>query len=190
MGNYLVFGVNGVGKSTILERVRQRAPGIEVHSGSMLLKQALGCDSYNDLERLRAEQKKSALVRGIGAVVTANSGITRLVDTHLVACFDGDGGECAVEDMWDETYLGADGLIYVTATQKLVQARRAHDNATGARRRNDDGQRVAHDLSCNDAKWEVVSAQAERVLTVVNTGTVEDAASQLLEFVEPLRSNV
>lgn len=60
MGLYTIFGINGIGKDTIAEKIRQKHQDIEVTSMSRLLMFMLGISkSYDVREKINEEQYKA-----------------------------------------------------------------------------------------------------------------------------------
>lgn len=100
-----VFGVNGSGKTALLQAVSDLLPGVVIFRGSTILKESLGVASYETLEAMSSEEKKSALINGISVSVRNAPDRIILVDTHLIVPIR-KLGALIIEDMWDDSMLG------------------------------------------------------------------------------------
>ena len=184
-----VFGVNGVGKTSVLNVLRTYNPDTVVLHGSSILKEALGVASYRELESKSASDKKLAYIRGLKSALSSAGQGTVIVDTHLVVTIWGAHGR-HLEDMWDETLNDIfDGFVYMTSSPAVVKERRERDLANNSRVRQCDEFSCLLDLADNDSRWDAISAQCPTSCLIVNDTKLEITAGKLLSFVQKIRHN-
>ncbi len=182
-----LFGVNGVGKSSVLSSFRMLHPDTVVLHGSSILKEFLGVASYKELESKSARDKKLAYIQGLKSALRSVTSGTVIVDTHLVVTIWGAEGR-HLEDMWDEALKDIfDGFVYMTSSPAIVSERRERDLASNSRVRQCDELCCRSDLADNDSRWDTVSAQCQKACVIVNDTALELATKKLLDFVHQLQ---
>lgn len=183
-----VFGVNGVGKSSLLEAVigMSCVPAVVVR-GSTILKESLGFASYEALESMSAEEKKRALLDGMAAVVANTPSSITVVDTHLVVPIR-KSGQLAVEDMWDDRMLQLfQGFVYITAQPSTIAERRRMDSGRLLRVSYAIPEICAEDLRLNERRWDEASSCMTNKRVVVNDQTILVGARKISDFIQSLR---
>lgn len=183
-----IFGVNGVGKSSIIRTLELVQPQpITILHGSSILKESLGVASYQELESRDSQQKKRAYIRGVSAAVAEVDRGVVIVDTHLVVPV-WTTNKRRLEDMWDNSLRSVfDGFIYVTGPPAMVSERRSQDASNCVRSRRCDEYACARDLSDNDARWDEVSASMSNAWVVVNDTTITCAVDKLWSHIQECR---
>jgi adenylate kinase len=136
MSNVLfLFGINGVGKSTLARSITARRPGSVSIGSSEILRSAFGHVSRKELERANPATKHRALRDALELAFQRHRDAPLIVcDAHLTVVI-GDGGGQRYERMWDQS-LGryAAAFVCVTAPLQKVIDRRKADMKTGRNR--------------------------------------------------------
>lgn len=183
---FCVFGVNGAGKTALLQVVSDLLPEVVIARGSMILKESLGVASYETLEAMSSVEKKKALISGISAFVHNTSNRIALVDTHLVVPIR-KSGILTVEDMWDDSMTELfRGFVYITATPSMVSERRRTNNERVLRGAHSTPQMCAEDLRSNSARWDEVSLKLPHKKVIVNDQSILVGAEKIVDFVRAL----
>lgn len=181
-----VFGVNGAGKTSLLQMVSDLLPGVMIARGSMILKEALGVASYETLEVMSSTEKKDALIKGISSFVQSASGQIAFVDTHLVVPIR-KSGTLIVEDMWDDSMAQLfHGFVYITAPPSVVSERRRANNERALRATHSTPQMCAEDLRLNSVRWDEVSPKMLHRKVIVNDQSILVGAEKIADFVRGL----
>lgn len=181
-----VFGVNGAGKSALLEAVLEMHPNMIVVRGSTVLKETLGVASYEALESTPATVKKRAIIEGIAAVIESTASLITIVDTHLVVPIR-TSGELVIEDMWDDAMPRIfRGFVYVNAHPSVIAERRRMDGERLLRVMNSVPQLCAEDLQLNAVRWDELSAKMANKMVVMNDQSVLVGARKILRFIQNL----
>lgn len=182
-----VFGVNGVGKSALLEAAMGvcSEPVVIVH-GSAILKESLSIASYEALESISAREKKRALIDGMATLVAASPSPITIVDTHLVVPIR-KSGQLTVEDMWDDSMRELfQGFAYITAQPQTITERRRMDGGRSLRVTNAIPHVCAEDLRLNETRWDELSTRMANRRVVVNDQTVLAGAKKIADFLQSL----
>ena len=184
-----VFGVNGVGKTTLLDAVSGLlTEPITMARGSTILKETLNVASYEALESMSAAEKKQALMEGMASLVMNAATAVTIVDTHLVVPIRA-SGRMTAEDMWDDRMLEIfQGFVYISAAAPLVAERRRADTGRSLRAAAAIPQLCAEDLRLNESRWDDISARINRKKVVMNDQTVLVGATKLAGFLQSLRT--
>jgi len=180
-----VFGVNGVGKTTLLEAMAQaHAPSITVIRGSTILKEALGVASYDALERTPPAEKKQALLQGIQGVTEKPPSPITVVDMHLVVPIRQANG-LTVEDMWDDCLAECiHGFLYITAPANTVAERRTLDPDRILRAQRATPQICVEDLQLSAMRWDALAEKMRKRRVIVNDQTIAIGAQKIWEFIQ------
>lgn len=183
-----IFGVNGVGKSSLLEAVVDicSEPAMIVR-GSAILKESLGVASYEALESMSPLEKKQALVNGMAALIANAANPVTIVDTHLVVPIR-KSGQLEVEDMWDDSMLKLfQGFVYITASPSTIAERRRMDSERILRVTRAVPRVCSEDLRINASRWDEVSSRINNKRVVVNDQTILVGARKIMDFIQSLR---
>lgn len=181
-----VFGVSGVGKSTLLEAALEMHPSAVVLHGTTIVKEALGIASYEVLELTPAQIKKQANIDGIAAAIESSASLITIVDTHLVVPIR-TSGKLVVEDMWDETMPRLfQGFVLITSCPLIVAERRRMNSARHLRVMSAVPQFCTEDLQLNAERWDKLSAKMANKKVIVNDQSVLVGARKILHFIKSL----
>ena len=178
-----VFGVNGVGKSSLLRLVSEEMSDTVVYRGSALLKESLSIASYEGLEAMNSARKKRCLIESMESVVSTRSCGVVFVDTHLVVPLRKNGA-LLIEDMWDEKLLDIfDGFVCVIASPDMVSCRRKVDGERTIRSANSSVSICAEDLRLTAEKWDGISSSMKKKRVIVNDQSIRVGAGKIAEFI-------
>jgi adenylate kinase len=181
-----VFGVNGSGKTALLQAVSDLLPGVVIFRGSTILKESLGVASYETLEAMSSEEKKSALINGISVSVRNAPDRIILVDTHLIVPIR-KLGALIIEDMWDDSMSELfHGFVYVTAPSSTVSERRKSSEERVLRKAHSTAQMCAEDLQSNALRWDEISVQFSHKKVIVNDQSILVGAEKIIDFIRML----
>jgi len=173
-----LFGVNGVGKSTLAAAIAAQVAGSKTVSGSVALREAFGGVSREELERMDTERKRLALRDALLDSFTRYADAPLVIcDTHLIVPVR-DACGVQYEQMWDEAYVpyGA-AFCNVTAPIEDIVARRREDVVRSGRVRLTDSDTVRADVDRNDAVFgEIFGAQCGS-LRIRNVGDAYSVAA-------------
>lgn len=182
-----VFGVNGVGKSVLLEAVQDIHPDAIVVRGSTLLKEALSVASYEALESMSSCVKKKAIIDSIIALTEDTKSPITIVDTHLVVPIR-KSHELTVEDMWDDGLLGCfQGFIYIQAHPSMVSERRQINGDRVLRALNSSSEVCSEDLRLNACRWDEICPKMQNKKVIVNDQSVFIGAMKISHFIRELQ---
>lgn len=175
-----LFGINGVGKSTLADALHARLPGSAVVSGSSALRQALGGLTRAALEALGPAEKQEALRRAlIDAFHERRSAATIICDTHLIVPIRREG-TVRYERMWEEAYEPfVSRLVLVTATAADILRRRQADARSGIRSRDTDPAAIEADARVNAEEFDRHFKGRPEARLVFNEGPVDKVAASL-----------
>ncbi len=184
-----VFGVNGVGKTTLLQAlVESNTVPVKVFRGSTILKQALGTTTYEGLERMSAHKKKQALINGMKATIASAECDIVIVDTHLIVTIR-NGEHLTIEDMWDNAMLEIfNGFIYITADPVVIADRRRMDSERALRITHSAPQVCTDDLRINATRWDEISPHMSHKQILINNQTISSGAKKISEFIQAVRA--
>lgn len=130
-GAYLVTGVNGVGKSTLIREAVDMEPDLTSFSASQQLMARFSCrpGDYQALDSVPLADRIAASNRLIVDAIAASSGGGLLIDAHLLAFEGGVPADCA--GRW---VLSLAGVVVVTASPSTIDVRLASDHVIGRTR--------------------------------------------------------
>lgn len=133
MSNVLfLFGINGVGKSTLSRALAARWPGTITVGSSEVLRAAFGGVSRKTLEQASPEAKHQVLRAALEQTFERHREAPLVIcDAHLTVAISGTDG-LRYERMWDPSLAEyAAAYVCVTAPVQQVIARRRSDLARG-----------------------------------------------------------
>lgn len=176
-----LFGINGVGKSTLARAAAERLPGLSVVSASSALRSALGGMTREALEALGPEEKQAALRQAlIDAFRERRAASTVVCDTHLIVPIRREG-IVRYERMWETEYEPfVSRLILVTASPADILRRRRADAESGVRSRDTDPDAIDADARVNDEEFTRLFDGRQEARLLFNEGRLEDVAASLL----------
>lgn len=181
-----VFGVNGVGKSTLLGALSGMCPNVIVVRGSTILKEALNVASYEALELMSADIKKQTIIDGMAFLVKNTTSLITIVDAHLVISIR-KSDKLVIEDMWDDRMLHIfQGFVYINARPSAVVERRQMDNGRFLRVMSASPQMCTEDLQVNSLRWDELSVKMPNKKVVMNDQSVEFGAMKIFQFIKGL----
>jgi adenylate kinase len=136
MGNVcFLFGINGVGKSTLAREIATQHPGTTVISSSELLRTAFGGVTRECLEQADPLAKQAALHGALAEAFHRHAAAPLVIcDMHLTVQL-GAADRWHYEHMWSPSLAPfAAAFFCVTAPMAQVIARRSADLANGRKR--------------------------------------------------------
>ena len=177
-----LFGINGVGKSTIAEAIKKLVPECMHVSASLVLREVFGSVTREDLERMDPASKHRMLRTGLVAALGGAADAPLVVcDTHLVVPIRKGQAPVVYEEMWDEAFMAfGRAFCNVVSTGELILYRRQHDEATTGRRRNVCPSDIEADAERNAAAFRGLFAGNARAFAVRNEGNVQNVARMVL----------
>lgn len=183
-----LFGINGVGKSTLAEALSKRLSGSIVLSASSVLRRALGGLTRAELEALQPEEKGAALRHALIEAFRAHARAPTLIcDTHLAVPIRR-GHPVRYERMWDAAYEPfAIAFIFVTAPPAVILRRRREDAGSGARLRDLDAEAIEADARVNFEEFQCRFGGRPETRHLHNEGHPEDVAARLMDIVSGRR---
>ncbi|HSX42300.1 MAG TPA: ATP-binding protein [Candidatus Saccharimonadales bacterium] len=123
--NYFVGGVNGVGKSTLLDAIAKKSSNFRVVKGSEELMRWLGIPGdYDALRALPREKKRVEWVKCLEKLLDDHYGHDLLVDAHYLNMIDG-----VVTEVVGEWIAWFDAAVLVTAPPAEILKRIEGDRA-------------------------------------------------------------
>ena len=160
-GVYMLTGVNGIGKSTIVDSIAADHPEtVPLHASSELSKLFNGI-SREEMEYLKPEEKLSRMVMHFTTqfekVLERNEAV--LLDTHLLVPIRKDSS-IIYEDIWSEAYSPfTSAMAMLSADPSNIRAWRLRDEATTGRKRNTNLEDIASDQDQNIARFDSLLRQ-------------------------------
>lgn len=186
-----VFGVNGVGKTTLLQALMETSTElVTVFRGSTILKQTLGTTSYEGLESMSADKKKQTLISGMEATIANAESAIVMVDTHLIVPIR-NAERLTIEDMWDDAMMNFfHGFIFITADPAVIAERRRSDGERTLRVMHATPQVCAEDLRINATRWNEISLHMSHKQILINNQTVLIGAKKISDFIQTVRASL
>lgn len=154
-GVYMLTGINGIGKSTIVNEITEGHPeAIPLHA-SHELRGLFGNISREELELLTPEEKLSRMVVHFTTIFDRNLNDKKAVilDTHLVVPIRKDSS-VLYEDIWSNEYVSyVTSMAMLSADPGSVRQWRLGDELATGRKRNTDIDAITADQEINIAKF-------------------------------------
>ncbi len=177
-----LFGINGVGKSTVAGHVISMVKGSVRLSSSEVLRRAFGDVSRDELERMPAYVKRDALRVALTEAFTAHQRASLVVcEMHLVACIRRNG-VVSRERMWHDSFLRhARAYCLISSPKEAVLRRRDHDIRATGRVRSLDSSGIHEDAITNEAEFRQLFSGKENAFIARNNGTVAQTARVIVE---------
>ncbi len=176
-----LFGINGVGKSTLARRVAAAIPRSTHMSASETLRDAFGGITRAELERIDPARKRMTMRAAMAEAFRAHRDAALvLCDAHLVVPIRS-AGEVRHEHM--EGYACfMKHACYVTAPLNRIRAQRISDAAETGRIRHVCPEAMAQDERINAAAFKELFGGRKDAHVIVNDGNPDDAARKILRI--------
>ena len=177
-----LFGINGVGKSTLARAVAAAVPGASLVSSSETLRNALGGMTREELEladpKVKQEMLRKSLLR---AFEERKHSSVIFCDKHLLVPIRTEGS-LRYECMWDDSYDDhARSLCYVTAPQESIAERRQRDIISGERvRRCSSIDEITLDENMNHEAFTGLFGGRSEAFKIINDGSLDTGVQALL----------
>lgn len=156
----MFMGVNGVGKSTLVEEIAPHLPEAQVVHASAELRKLFGGLSYAELEQIEPEEKlqrRAAHFTQLFRDASKNSGLI-LMDTHLLVAIRNVDG-IRYENTWHDNYQKfVRGAYMITADSADIRSRRERDITATGRLRDIHEANIEQDQRLNVQKFESLVA--------------------------------
>jgi adenylate kinase len=137
-GVYMLTGINGIGKSTIVDTIAHDHPEVVPLHASAELRALFNGVTREELERLEAAEKLARMVVHFTTIFdqAANNGKAVMLDTHLLVPIR-THEEVRYENIWSDTYAPyTNSMVLLTADPADVRDWRMADEQATGRKRN------------------------------------------------------
>lgn len=178
-GVYMLTGVNGIGKSTIVDRIAAEHPEVVALHASLELRKLFNGVSREELELLKPEDKLAKMVVHFTTQFekTLEEKKAVLLDTHLLVPIRKDRS-VVYEDIWSDAYTPyTSSMVMLSAEPSDVRAWRLRDEANTGRKRNSEVIDITADQEQNIARFHslVLSGAIPKESKVINNnhGSIE-----------------
>ncbi|MEO6760900.1 MAG: hypothetical protein ABI220_00795 [Candidatus Saccharimonadales bacterium] len=177
-GVYMLTGVNGIGKSTIIDAISSVHPEIVPLHASQELSKLFHGISREEMELLAPEEKLGRMVIRFTSiferVLDANKAV--MLDTHLLVPIRKDN-TLVYEDIWSDEYSPyVNSMAMLTAIPESIRTWRLNDEKVTGRKRNTSTNDIALDQSVNQARFNDLRASG---VLATHSGIVENTNNQL-----------
>lgn len=179
-GVYMLTGINGIGKSTVVDAIAHDSPETIPLHASHELRRLFGNISREELELLTPEEKLSRMVVHFTAIFDQSLDDNRAVimDTHLLVPIRKDN-DVTYEDIWSHEYTPyVSSMAMLSADPTEVRGWRLEDERATGRKRNTDTAAIAADQEMNIARFKVLYTDGQ---LPSNSSVVENQSGQLVE---------
>ena len=181
----MFMGVNGVGKSTLVEGLALHLPEAQVMHASAELRKLFGGLSYAELEQVDPAEKlhrRAAHFTELFHAAHRNNGLI-LMDTHLLVAIR-QGQEVHYENTWSSNYSEfVRGAFMVTADPTDIRARRERDIAATGRVRDINEPNIRQDQKLNVQKFESLVVAGELPASAEIVQNAEGLAHELGQLI-------
>lgn len=162
-GVYMLTGVNGIGKSTIIDSIASDHPETVALHASLELRQLFNGISREELEMLKPEDKLAKMVIHFTEKFerTLDEERAVLLDTHLLVPIRKERS-VVYEDIWSDAYAPyVSSMVMLSAEPSDIRAWRLRDEANTGRKRNSEVTDITSDQDQNIARFQsLVSSEA------------------------------
>lgn len=154
-GVYMLMGVNGVGKSTIVDQIAATSSEVIPMHASKELSALFGGITREEMESLRPEDKLAKMVMHFTAqfdnALTDNKAV--LLDTHLLVPIRKENS-VIYEDIWSDAYTPyVSSAVMLSAKPSDIRGWRLRDEANTGRKRNTNIVDIQSDQNQNIARF-------------------------------------
>lgn len=176
-----LFGINGVGKSSLARAMAAAIPGLGIVSASEMLRAALGGVSREQLERLDPSEKEIAKrTATLHAFHSHRAAPLIVCDMHLIVPIRS-MSSLRHERMWHPAYdAHAATLCYVTAPFDRIKERRRRDLDSGERIRSLCPVEIIQDEDINKSAFRELFGHHDNAFEIVNDGPIHEIAQAIL----------
>lgn len=162
-GVYMLTGINGIGKSTVVDAIAHGSPETVPLHASHELRRLFGDISREELELLTPEEKLSRMVVHFTTIFdrSLNDEKAVIMDTHLLVPIRKDDA-VLYEDIWSHEYASRiTSMAMLSANPESVRRWRLEDEVVTGRKRNGDTAAIAADQEMNIAKFKKLYADGQ-----------------------------
>lgn len=159
----MLTGINGIGKSTLVDAIAVDHPEIKPVHASQELRGLFGNVSREELELLTPEEKLSRMVIHFTAIFdrSMNDDQAVMMDTHLVVPIRKENS-LVYEDIWSSEYAPhVSSMAMLSAEPASVRQWRLEDEITTGRKRNTDVRAIADDQDVNISRFEQLMSEGQ-----------------------------
>lgn len=159
-GVYMLTGVNGIGKSTIVDQIAASHPEVHPMHASKELSALFGGITREEMEALKPEDKLAKMVVHFTAQFDKAIDDSRAVilDTHLLVPIRKEN-YVTYEDIWSDAYTPyVSSMAMLSAQPSDIRAWRLRDEAATGRKRNTDVGDIQSDQDQNIARFRRLQA--------------------------------
>lgn len=154
-GVYMLMGVNGIGKSTIVDQIAATNPEVVPMHASKELSALFGGITREEMESLRPEDKLAKMVMHFTTqfdnALTDNKAV--ILDTHLLVPIRKENS-VIYEDIWSDAYAPyVSSAAMLSAKPSDIRAWRLRDEVGTGRKRNTDIVDIQSDQDQNIARF-------------------------------------
>jgi adenylate kinase len=160
-GVYMLMGVNGVGKSTVVEEISASSESTIVIHASEELRGLFGGMSRQELETLRPEVKLGKMVTHFTVLFDrhVNNDKAVLFDTHLLVPIR-KGGSVTYENIWSNDYSQyVSDVVMLEADPAVIRKWRLYDREVTGRVRDVSVENIIQDQILNTVEFENLVAK-------------------------------
>lgn len=179
-GVYMLTGINGIGKSTLVNAIAVDHPEIKPVHASQELRGLFGNVSREELELLTPEEKLSRMVIHFTTIFnrSLNDNQAVMMDTHLVVPIRKENS-LVYEDIWSSEYTPyVSSMAMLSAEPESVRQWRLQDEATTGRKRNTDVRAITDDQDANISRFEQLLSEGQ---LPVGSGVVTNLSDRMDE---------
>lgn len=154
-GVYMLMGVNGIGKSTIVDRIAADNPEVVPMHASKELSALFGGITREEMESLRPDEKLAKMVVHFTSQFdkALDNDKAIILDTHLLVPIRKDG-LVAYEDIWSDAYTPyTTSAAILSAHPSDIRSWRLRDEADTGRKRNTEAVDIQIDQDKNLARF-------------------------------------
>lgn len=178
-----LFGINGIGKSTISRLICGAVSGSVAVESSAILRSVLGGVKRSELEHMCPERKRSLLHVELASALDRNRKASLIVcDIHLLVPIR-TVDTVRYEYMWKNDFNRyALAKCLLTASTEDILARRQRDTETGVRARPAVAEDIERDARLNSVVFSLVFGGDKNAFKFRNEGEPHEVKNLLLDY--------
>jgi len=176
-----LFGINGVGKSTIAHALHETIFGSVMLSGSELLMHSFKGLNREQLEMLSPEEKMRMLESAFLDAFEQNREAKLIIlDTHLVVTIR-KNGKLILENVWSERFSPYSNFVFFISSNPMeILQRRMRDSRISGRRRDLDVEHIRVDQTINLSVFEETFSETKKSHVIPNEEShMEDTVTSI-----------
>lgn len=177
-GIYILTGVNGIGKSTIVDAIATNHPETVPLHASQELSQLFNGITREQMELLAPEEKLGKMVTHFTILFEQilESDRAAILDTHLLVPIR-KNGKLVYEDIWSDEYSPyVSSMAMLSAAPELVRTWRLEDEIKTGRKRSTDPGDITLDQNANLARFSELKSLG---VVPAHSGIVENLENRL-----------